>query len=405
VIGGRWYRGEQFPEPRGHYVYGDHRTGRIWGFTLNGDAATLPRRLANTRGQLVSFAETPAGELLAVAYNGGIYRLERAEKKQLRPIPTRLSDTALFASVADHRPAPGLVPYAVNSPIFNDGATTERFIGIPKGKTIRIRYDLLPPLRTRAGLDRFEMPDGTLIAQTFSLPNAAGKPHRIETQISLNDAGEWRFLNYRWQDDQQDALLVPENGTEAEIPAIKRRWRFPSRAECATCHTHLSMFVPGLHLAQLNRTVDYAALGGGALNQIDAFKKLKLIPGGTAVPKKEFVMPPPTDTAASLEDRARAYLHTNCAHCHRQAGIGGRAEFQLLNWMKMDLVNATDVKPLVGLPGSNEKSRLIAPGDPTHSDIYRRIATNQPGRMPLFGTTIVDKEGAKLIHDWIKSLK
>jgi glucose/arabinose dehydrogenase/mono/diheme cytochrome c family protein len=410
VIGGVWYQGKLFTELRGHYIYGDHVTGKVWAVDLQDGKPTTPRRLASVGRQIVSFAQTRGGEIMVTTFNGGIYKLERAPQKKLRPVPEKLSQTGLFASVPNHTPAPGLVPYAVNSPVFNDKATTERFIGIPRDKMVRIRYahragNLLPPLRTRAGLDRWEMPDGTLIAQTFSLPDAAGKPRRVETQISLNDDGEWRFLSYRWQDDQQDAVLVPENGAEAEIPGVKRRWRYPSRAECATCHTHLNMFTPGLHLAQLNRTIDYAALGGGKLNQIDAFKKLKFVPGGTAVPKKNFIMPRADDTTASIEDRARAYLHTNCGHCHREAGIGGRAEFQLLNWMKMDLVNATDVKPLVGLPGSSEKTRLIAPGDPAHSDIYRRIATDQPGRMPLFGTTRVDKEGAQLIHDWIKSLK
>ena len=31
-------------------------------------------------------------------------------------------------------------------------------------------------------------------------------------------------------------------------------------------------------------------------------------------------MPDPADTTASLNNRARAYLHTNCSQCHRPSG-------------------------------------------------------------------------------------
>ena len=62
--------------------------------------------------------------------------------------------------------------------------------------------------------------------------------------------------------------------------------------------------------------------------------------------------------------------------------------------------------PLVGLPGGDpDKIRLIVPGHPEHSDVYRRMATAGGGRMPLFGTSTVDEEGAALIAKWIKSLK
>jgi hypothetical protein len=63
-------------------------------------------------------------------------------------------------------------------------------------------------------------------------------------------------------------------------------------------------------------------------------------------------------------------------------------------------------KPLVGLPGADpDKARLIAPGAPEHSEIHRRMIARLGGRMPLFGATQVDKEGAELIRKWIESLK
>jgi glucose/arabinose dehydrogenase/mono/diheme cytochrome c family protein len=414
VIGGRWYRGKQFPELRDHYLYGCHVTRMLWAFTMKNGSPTKPRQIADVGGQIVSFAEDPSGELLIVTLDNGIFALKRAEATSNRPVPKRLSETGLFANVANHQVASGLLPYEINLGSYRDGATAERFIGIPKGDPVHIRHahrkaSLLPPLRTRIGLDRWTFDTGTTIIQTLSLPGRNGKPVRVETQVSLNDAGVWRFLSYRWNDDQSDAELVPYEGAQLEVPIANNKtqsWRIPSRMECTACHTHVSGFVPGINLAQLNRDFDYAPLGGKKTNQIAMLRDLGFLKKGYRPPAKDVTIPKPDDESASLEDRARGYLHVNCAHCHRETGLGGRADFHLLGWMRNQETKMINALPLVGLPGGDpDKIRLIVPGHPEHSDVYRRMATAGGGRMPLFGTSTVDKEGAALIAKWIKSLK
>ncbi|MFT5129649.1 MAG: glucose/arabinose dehydrogenase/mono/diheme cytochrome c family protein [Rhodothermales bacterium] len=404
VIGGRWYVGEKFPELRDHYVYGCHITGKLWAFAMEGDTPTQARTIADVGGQIVSFAEDPEGELLIVTLDRGIFRMERAPATASRPVPQRLSDTGLFADIAAHKAGPGLLPYDLNLSAYRDHAVAERYVGIPPGKPIHIRHahrkaDLLPPIRSRIGLDRWTLEAGTTIMQTLSLHG-----RRIETQISMNDAGVWRFLSYRWNTEQTDAELVPEAGAEVEL-ADGKPWRFPSRAECAACHTHVTGFVPGVNLAQLNRSFDYHALGGKPMNQILMFRELGFLPKNYRLPAKELVVPQADDESASLEDRARAYLHVNCSHCHRETGLGGRADFSLVGWMTNEGSKVIGGMPLVGLPDSAPATRLLVPGFPQHSDIYRRMATDGPGRMPLFGTSTVDKEGAELIRRWIESME
>ena len=52
---------------------------------------------------------------------GRIYTLARAGPgPPSRPVPSRLSQTRVFSDLASLKPAPGLIPYAVNSPFVRD---------------------------------------------------------------------------------------------------------------------------------------------------------------------------------------------------------------------------------------------------------------------------------------------
>ena len=318
VIGGRWYQGKAFPTLKGHYIYGGHLTGKLWAFSMEGNTPSKPRMIADVGAQPVAFCLDPDGELIVLTFNRGLFRLKKAPEKKLRPIPTRLSETGIYADPASLKPAPGLVPYEVNMPMYRNGARTVRHIGLREGKRIRVfgapgKIERLPPLRTRVTLDRWQLPEGSIVVQTFLLDGPDGKPQKVETQIEMNDAGEWRYLNYRWNAAQTDAVLVPESGAMADIP-IKggvQRWRFPSRAECTSCHTDLFKFTLGIHAANLNREVDYSSIGGTKMHQMKMWNQLGF--GGWGSTGKDIVMPAPSDESASLENRARAYLHTNCA--------------------------------------------------------------------------------------------
>src|SRR5207237_7054578 len=96
-----------------------------------------------------------------------------------------------------------------------------------------------------------------------------------------------------------------------------------------------------------------------------------------------------------------AYLHANCAHCHRKWG-GGNAEFQLL--ATLDLPDTgTLVRPGQGT-FNIANARVLAAHDPYRSVVLYRMATLGPGRMPRIGSTLVDDAGVNLIHDWIAAL-
>jgi hypothetical protein len=166
-----------------------------------------------------------------------------------------------------------------------------------------------------------------------------------------------------------------------------------------SCHTHRSNFTLAFTVAQL----DHAT--GGGTNQIDAFIANNLLVNNAPLKQQRGKpTPDPHDETLPLNLRARGYLDLNCAHCHRETGVGGRAGFQLLAGLPLDETGILDAKPLVGLTG-NPEARVLARGQPELSELLTRMSRRGPGQMPLLGTHAVDEKGVALIRDWIRSLR
>ena len=87
-----------------------------------------------------------------------------------------------------------------------------------------------PPGKTKLGVyDRtlayeghikgaWSFPNGAVIAKTLSLEMEKGNPateRRIETQILHRYKDQWHAVNYLWHEDQTDALLAPDEGSDS----------------------------------------------------------------------------------------------------------------------------------------------------------------------------------------------
>lgn len=399
VIGGVFYRGKQFPDLRGQYVYGCYFTRKVWAFDWdpeNPNQPVTPRRIADAKHQIVSFAENDDGEILIVTHDGPIYRLEKGELSRLpMSIPQKLSETGLFKKSPPDQPETGVRAYQINAKMWADGAKTVRYFAVLPGETAEVRVG-------EAKHKSWRFPNGSAFAKTIFHDSPTRK--NIETQVIHKDGGEWQFLTYAWREDQSDADLVPAEGSTQpySIGEQTLSYRFASRAECTACHTQRTFFAAAMSTEQLNRPVGYAST---AVNQLEAFAKMPLYRNNQLPQQEKFpALTDPHDHNADLDDRARSYLHINCAHCHRESGLGGRAQFQLLHWLTLEETGAVDARPLIGLPGK-ENVRVIAPGDPDRSEIVRRMEIRGPNQMPLIGSHQVDKAGVALIREWISSLK
>ncbi|MEX0670484.1 MAG: PQQ-dependent sugar dehydrogenase [Pirellulales bacterium] len=298
LTGGIVYHGTALPELAGCYLYGDYSTGRIWCLRHDGIKVTRHDLLADTTLQITSFHVDAAGEILITDHqpgeNGGLYRLVRRPPQASRPpFPRRLSETGLFASIPDHAMAPGVIPYAVNSPQWSDGAHAVRFLVLPSRSGSSGQPEPVPIDVVDA--NGWNFPDSTVVVNSFALEEEEGNPATrrwIETRLLLKEAGEWAGYSYRWQEDQQDAVLVEAGGTDRTFTVRTadlathpdgvrtRSWRYPSRAECMVCHSRAANFVLGLSTVQLNRDFDYlAALGPGHApdNQLRALEQAGLL--------------------------------------------------------------------------------------------------------------------------------
>lgn len=427
VTGGFVYHGQRTPELRGSYIYGDFDTGRIW--MLRQAAAPQDKpgstsvsahsELARTTYRIVSFAEDAAGELYFLDFTGGgIHRLVKAPpQKASTRFPRKLSETGLFTSTKDHKVAPGVIPYSVNAALWGDHTIKERFLAIP-GEA-RIGFDEITyPQPSPGAPPGWRFPDGTVLVKTFSIEMERGNPaskKRLETRLlhfqqfpGTQEYGDqyWRGYTYVWNDAQTDADLLDEKGADRRLTIkvgarqIEQNYRFPSRAECTLCHTNAAKFALGVSTMQLNRDHDY---GGAVANQLATLEHIGLFT--RPLPKRPEQLPKLADfndPKHSVEVRARAYLHANCAHCHMKWG-GGNAEFKLLATLPLKEMGIVNVPPAHGSFGIKD-ARLVVPGHPERSVLHHRVTLTGLGRMPHIGSRVVDEEAVRLIHDWIKQM-
>ncbi len=422
LTGGYLYHGTRLSELTGMYIYGDYDTGRVWAFRHDGKSVSKHGELCKSSIRIVAFGEDSKGELFLVDWMGGqIHRLVKAPPATEKiDFPRKLSQTGLFTSTKELKPAPGLVPYSVNAQLFSDNASKERYLAIPgQGK---IEVDTVEYPQPSPGAPRgWRFPNGTVAVKTFFLEMEKGNPasrRRLETRIlhfeklaGNEEVGDqyWRGYTYVWNDDQSDAELLDARGLDrtytikdAKAPGGSRKqtWHFPSRAECTLCHTMPAKFVLGLNTHQLNRDHEY---DGVKANQLETWERLGLFT--KPLPARADKLPRLADYDDPKHDiatRARAYLQANCAHCHIKWG-GGNAEFQLLFTLKLKDMGIVNVRPAHGDFGLKEP-KLLKPGKPEESLIYHRMTITGLGRMPHVASSVVDEQGVKLVRDWIRQL-
>ncbi len=412
VTGGYVYHGSRIPALQGTYVYGDFVTGKIWGLRYDGMRVVANEQLVDTAIPIVCFGVDQSGELYIVGYGeqGMLYRLEpNTDRGANRDFPTLLSRSGLFASVTEHVPAAGVIGYSINAQPWADHATAERLIGIPEAAETRDEEvkESAPSPAIDNSQPVWVYPNNTVLVKTLSLELERGNPHskrRIETQILHFDQDEWRAYSYRWNDEQTDANLVDASGADCALtigdvdaPGGRRQhtWRFASRTECLLCHNaYNNGSVLGFTPQQLDRAHHYA---DGVDNQLRTLSHIGLFKQPVAEGGAALVNP--YDLRADLNARFRAYLHVNCGHCHRSGG-GGTAHIHVQHDVRLAETHLLGMRPIQGTFAMH-RGEVVAAGDPYRSVLYYRMAKLGPGRMPYFGSSVVDRRGLELVREWI----
>src|SRR5262249_28383260 len=173
ITGGYVYRGKRLKDLAGAYVFGDWVTRKVWGTRFDAeDKVVRHQELAETAQRIVAFGEDTDGELYIVGYEeaGAIHRLVPNEvASERRPdFPRTLSETGLFASVAAHAPAPGVVPFSINAEPWADHAIAERLVAVPGTGTAQM-YDRPIPIPGGFFSGAVFFPKDGVLAKTISL--------------------------------------------------------------------------------------------------------------------------------------------------------------------------------------------------------------------------------------------
>ena len=167
-----------------------------------------------------------------------------------------------------------------------------------------------------------------------------------------------------------------------------------------SCHSRAVNYVLGLTELQMNCKHDYAGVSD---NQLRTLQHIGLFSAPLPAVDERKKLPNPHNVTVDLKSRAKAYLHTNCAGCHVEAG-GGNARMELEYTTQLDAMQVVSHFPQHGTFGISQPL-IVAPGEPGKSVMLARVTRRGRGQMPPLVSNRIDQQGAELIRQWIASME
>ena len=329
------------------------RTSGVWGGVVAGVATVL-------------LGAAPVPEVDDAAINASTY-------------PATFNEFGFFADPSALKPAVGVTPYRLNTPLWSDGAEKLRFLYLPPGSKAK-----------GSGEGLLDLPVGAALIKTFAVGT-----RKIETRVLLHRAEGWVALPYQWNAAQTEAKLVLGGArvalTTPQGAAIS--YAIPNKNQCKECHGLSGVVTP---IGPKARNLSPAWLTGevkaGRLDRSPAVAlRLPVWEDRAKAPAAPF---------------ARGYLDANCGHCHNPAGSASNSGLDL-RWEQNDpALLGIRKRPVAAGRGAGTNEFEIVPGDPDHSILTYRMASLEGGvAMPELGKATVDVEGVKAVRTWILEMK
>ena len=316
------------------------------------------------------------------------------------PAPA-LSDYRLFTDARGRTPNAGLMPYDLNTPLFSDYSEKSRLLYLPPGSHATYR---------ETGV--LDFPVGATLVKTFAYPADLRQPQvgvrSIETRLLIHKPQGWVALTYVWNSGQTEAVLKRAGArlpvTFVDLKGAKQNldYAVPNQNQCKECHSVSGSLSPiGPKARNLNGEFAYAA---GRENQLTHWSRLGSLVGSPE-PKAVARTAVWTDAGATVEDRARAYLDSNCGHCHNPAGMASNSGLFLHLEETDPAARGIGRRPVAAGRGSGNLDFDISPGHPEASILLYRMKSREPGvMMPELSRSMVHTEGVALIEAYLKSL-
>jgi uncharacterized repeat protein (TIGR03806 family) len=389
-------------------------------------------------------------EVLAICEN---YSGNRVNREALPYNCPKLSHYNLFADPTDPRTGfneSGIL-YDLTTPLFSDYASKHRVLFLPPGE----------PAIWREGSrnmpnETLDFPVGTVIAKTFSFKDGADEDI-VETRLIIHrDAGDgeslWEGMAYQWEvDDSGHRVEASLSLSGAKLSAS---WNYPDPDpeinktyvgstddyviphpnQCGNCHNNEDRQpgdAPiGPKVRLLNRPMDYDSDGVPETNQLQHWVDLGLLDSAPELgvngqliatnaqrlprfdlPGDVFNIPgvqenhPAGSEAHNTELRARAWLETNCAHCHNNKGLASSTGVFFDVYRNVNLNYGVCKFPNTAGSASGGREYDIVPGHADESIVSFRIhAEDSSINMPPIARSVFHAEGVALIDQWINTV-
>lgn len=309
----------------------------------------------------------------------------------------KLSDYGFFKDAAALQPVEGVVPYDLVNALFSDYASKHRLVYVPKGQTARYDPDKV-----------FDFPIGAVLIKTFAFAPDQREPAKgeryVETRLLIHKPNGWVAYPYVWNAAQTEAVYTPEGSRQAidtiapTGEALHLAYAVPNQNQCKACHQSGHELQP---IGPKARNLNHAGPAGA--NQIVDWSARGILLDAPAPDKASSV--PAAFGDAPLDQRARAWLDINCAHCHKADG-GASNSGLYLGWTETDPQGwGVRKRPVAAGRGAGENYFVIEPGHPDQSILVHRMESTEPGvLMPELGRTVRDERAIKLVSDWIAAM-
>lgn len=308
-------------------------------------------------------------------------------------LPRTLSEFRFFMDGIGQTPNDRVTPYTLNTPLFTDFAVKNRFAYVPEGQTATYNA---------GGV--FEFPVGSALIKSFGYPadfrNADSEIRWIETRLLLRRESGWIALPYIWNAAGSDAVLaragrrLPASWIDAAGRSQEISYRVPNQNQCKSCHSLNDEIAPiGPSARNLNN-------GERLAQWVNRSILDRVSDSAPRIPVWD------DEHDGTLDERARAYLDVNCAHCHNAAGSASNSGLFLTYEQTSSVTRGILKRPVAAGRGSGGFDFDIEPGRPERSILLYRMEATDPGiAMPELGRELLHLGGIELIRRYIAEME
>lgn len=396
-------------------------------------------------------------EILAICENYSGNSINRAALQYNCPL---LEHYNLFSSKNDPRSGfnQGGILYDMTTPLFSDYATKYRIVWAPPGEKIGWRQG-----NSSAPQETLYFPPGSIIAKTFAFTDGDNE-EVVETRLLIhreNDKGTfWEGLPYAWNAEMTEATLAVAGGTRSvswdytdkdprigtQYTGSTENYAIPHPNQCGECHANddrpagdapigpkvrllnMAIDVNGNPKNQLQHWIDSGILeepnGGLTLNGEQIATNAQRLPTFNLPDNVvDFINIPGSvyqenangdnvggvfnidDPEYQTEMKARAYLETNCAHCHNRKGLAKQTGLWVDIYRQVGTQWGVCKTAVTSGSASDGRGFLFQPQASDNSIISYRIGTDVAGqRMPPLARSVNHGEAVSIINNWVDTI-